>query len=618
MRKNAYQLLILISILLGMVLVMIIVFDKDYGYDIPKKTYNEKILGLANVFFGYKNVTIDGVDYLQTQIPLGKFGGNFTTSILGDPKTFNPYNANDATSTTLSEIMYDGLLQTNPKTGEIIPKLAKSYKTLSDNKTYIIELRHGVKWSDGKEITSEDVYFTYNDIIFKGIGEGSAKDVMTIGTQLPSIYIIDKYTVKFTTPKPFAPFLRNLSASIVPKHIFEPVVKKGNAHFLTYQGVDVDPKKLVVSGAFKLSEYVPSQRVVYTRNPNYYLINKNNEKLPYIDKWIMLIVGDMNNQTLKFEAGATDTLDVTGSLFERYKELKKRGDFELYNLGPTTNTTFVVFNLNNRKNKEGKYYVDPKKQRWFQDRNFRSAIDWAINREDLVLNIFSGLAEPLYSAEPINSMFLNEKVAKGHPCNLEIAKKYLFKSGFYYKDNKLYDKWNNRVEFELLTNAGNTQREASGVSIKQDLERLGIKINFKAVEFNSMINRISNSLDWDCIILAFTSNILEPNAGYNVWTPNATLHIFNKRSPNDDPKTDVLLPFEKELGEIFDEGAIELDNKKRKIIYDRYQEIIAKENPLIYLYAPTSITAVRKKVKNIYPTKIGGLIYNIAEIYIDK
>lgn len=618
MRKNAYQLLILLLILLGIVLVMVMVFDKDYGFDAPKKTHDEKILGLANVFFGYKNVTLDGIDYLQTQIPLGKFGGNFTTSILGDPKTFNPYNANDATSVTLSEIMYDGLLQTNPKTGEIIPKLAKSYKTLSDNKTYIIELRHGIKWSDGKEITSEDVYFTYNDIIFKGLGEGSAKDVMVIGGQLPSIYIVDKYTVKFTTPKPFAPFLRNLSASIVPKHIFEPVVKKGNEYFLTYQGVDVDPKKLVVSGAFKLSEYVPSQRVVYTKNPDYYLINKNDEKLPYIDKWIVLIVGDMNNQTLKFEAGATDTLDVTGSLLERYKELKKRGDFELYNLGPTTNTTFVVFNLNNRKNKEGKYYVDPKKQRWFQDRNFRSAIDWAINREDLVLNIFSGLAEPLYSAEPINSMFLNEKVAKGHPCNLETAKQYLFKSGFYYKDDKLYDKLGNRVEFELLTNAGNTQREASGVSIKQDLERLGIKINFKAVEFNSMINRILNSLDWDCIILAFTSNILEPNAGYNVWTPNASLHIFNKRSPNDDPKTDVLLPFEKELSEIFDEGAIELNSAKRKLIYDRYQEIIARENPLIYLYAPTSITAVRKKVKNIYPTKIGGLIYNIAEIYIDK
>ena len=91
------------------------------------------------------------------------------------------------------------------------------------------------------------------------------------------------------------------------------------------------------------------------KNKNYYLINKNNEKLPYIDKWVSVIVGDTNNQTLKFESGAIDVLLVNGALVSRYKELKKEGKFELYNLGPSTNTTFVVLNLNNRKNKDGKY-----------------------------------------------------------------------------------------------------------------------------------------------------------------------------------------------------------------------------------------------------------------------
>ena len=62
---------------------------------------------------------------------------------------------------------------------------------------------------------------------------------------------------------------------------------------------------------------------------------------------------------------------------------------------------------------------------------------------------------------------------------------------------------------------------------------------------------------------------------------------------------------------------MELDFKKRKIIYDKYQEIIAKENPMIYLYAPLNIYAIRKKVKNVYPTKIGGVFHSIAEIYID-
>lgn len=338
--------------------------------------------------------------------------------------------------------------------------------------------------------------------------------------------------------------------------------------------------------------------------------------MPYIDKWVSVIVGDMNNQTLKFESGAIDVLSVSGALVNRYRELEKRGDFRLYNLGASTNTTFVVFNLNNRKNKDGKYYVDPIKQAWFQDRNFRTALDWAIDRQDLILNIFSGLASPLYSAEPLNSLFLNKKVALGHKKDLNYAFELLKKSGFYKKDGILYDKNGNKVEFELLTNAGNTQREATGVSIKQDFEKLGIKVNFKAIEFNSLINKTLNSVDYDCIIIALTSNINEPNSGYNVWNPYGALHLFNKRTKNDLEGSDKVLDFESELLEIFKKGALELDFNKRKQIYNKYQQIVAQENPMLYLYAPLQIYAIRNKIKNVYPSKIGGL-YSINEIYID-
>lgn len=614
MKKFTYGILILLFFL-GL---CFLIFKKDYGFDMVSESEIVPMKEGNSIILEPKNVTIDGVDYLQSQVPIGKFGNKFTSSILGEVKTFNPYNANDATSAELSEIMYDGLVQTNSQTGGVFVKLAKSFEILPDEKTYIVHLRHGIKWSDGKEITADDVYFTYNTVIFEGYGDGSTRDIMLIGGKLPTVEKIDKYTIKFKTPKPFAPFLRNLSASILPKHIFEPITKKGKEAFLTFQGIDTNPKNLVTSGAFRLAEYVPSQRVIFEKNPNYYLINKENQKLPYIDRWVMIITGDVNNQTLKFESGELDVLNVSGTLVNRYRELSKHGDFDLYNLGATSNTTFVVFNLNNRKNKQNKFYVDPVKQAWFQDKNFRSAIDWAINRENLILNVFSGMAKPLYSAEGVNSLFLNETVAKGHPQNVEYAKSLLKKSGFYYKNNELFDKKGNRVKFELLTNAGNTQREATGVSIKQDLENLGIKVNYKAVEFNNLINKLTNYVDFDAIIIALTSNVNEPNSGYNVWTPHGSLHLFNKRTPNDLKESDKLYPFEVELENLFNQGALELDFKKRKIIYDKYQEIIAKENPMIYLYAPLNIVAIRKKVKNIYPTKIGGLIQNMAEIYIDN
>ncbi|MBQ8475646.1 ABC transporter substrate-binding protein, partial [bacterium] len=122
--------------------------------------------------------------------------------------------------------------------------------------------------------------------------------------------------------------------------------------------------------------------------------------------------------------------------------------------------------------------------------------------------------------------------------------------------------------------------------------------------------------DFDCVIMALTSNISEPNAGYNVWTPEGALHIFNKRTTNDLKSSDKILDFEIELEKLFKRGAIELDNKKRKEIYDKYQEVVARENPFIYLYAPLSISAVRTKVGNIYPTKFSGLYTSLAEIYI--
>ena len=628
MKNNTYKILIIIAVLALISLFLLLVLKKDYGFD--KNTFEkifqdqsqEQILNADSTPLAPVNKTINNVDYLVSQLPVGVFGGTFTESTIGDPKSFNPYNSNDASTSEVSEIMYDGLTQTDPASGKVIPKLAKNFEIKDDNKTYIVYLRKGVKWSDGVEITSKDVYFTYNTIIFQGFGEGSTRDVMTIDGKLPQVEIIDKYTVKFTTPKPFAPFLRNLSAPIMPEHVFKKATDKGNEFFLTFQGIDTNPSDLVISGAFKLSSYIPSQRIIFERNPNYYLINKKNQSLPYIDKWILLVSPDTNNQTLKFESGETDVLSIQGALLNRYRQLKKHGDFDIYNLGSTTNTTFVLFNLNNRKDKSGKFYVNPIKQSWFQDPNFRSAVDWAIDREDLILNIFSGLASPLHSAEAINSIFLNEQVAKGHKKDINYALELLKKSGFYQKDGILFDKNNNKVEFELLTNAGNTQREATGVSIKQDLEELGMKVNFKAIEFNSLINKIVNNLDFDCIIMALTSNILEPNGGYNVWTSNGALHMFNKRSSNDfkenNSKTDDLYPFEKELDEIYKKGALEFDFSKRKEIYDKYQEIVQKENLMIYLYSPINISAIRKKVKNIFPSKLGGLIYDKAQIYIEN
>lgn len=563
-----------------------------------------------------ENVTIDGIDYLESQAPVGNFGGELIASTIGEgPKTFNPFNSKDNTSSTMAGVMFDGLLTTNPVTGQPSPKLAKSYEISPDGKTYTIHLRRGIKWSDGKPITADDVVFTWRDIIFAGLGDTSTRDSLVIDDKLPTVRKIDDYTVEFTTPKPYAPFIRMLSASIAPKHYFLSAVKGGAETFDRFLGTTTPPKDIVVSGAFKLKEYVPAQRVVFERNPNYYEINKEKQKLPYLDRFIYLIVGDLNNEVLKFEAKELDVISLQGSKVARYKSLEAHSDFKLYNLGPATGTMYLSMNLNNRKGKNGKFYVNPIKQKWFQNLNFRQAVDYAIDRKNMVFNIANGIGEPLFTPESLNSIYLNKNI-KPYDKNLEKSRELLKKSGFYTKKGKLYDKDGNRVEFDLYTNAGNTEREAIGVMVKQDLEDLGMKVNFKPIEFNSLVNKLVSTFDWDMVIMGLTGSPLEPNGGKNVWLSDGRLHMFNMRLP--DEGKDKILPWEKELDECFTKGALATKFEDRKKYYDKYQEIVYLQKPFIYIYSPVIIYAIRDKFKNIYPSGLNGIIYNIEEIYRGK
>lgn len=608
--------IIIILCLLGLCLIKKDTKNSIYTIDTSNVQENPLAVKIDGNYPMPKTVTVKGVDYLQSQAPIGKFGGKFVTSTIGEgPKTFNPFTSTDATSSAMAETMYDGLFSSNPMNGEVVPKLAKSVEIKGNN--YIVRLRKGLKWSDGKPITADDVIFTWGDIIFAGLGNTSTRDSMVIDGELPKIKKLDDYTVMFTVKKQFAPFLRMLSTPIAPKHYFAKD-KDWAKNFDRFLASNTKPSTIVSSGAYRLKEYVPAQRVVFERNPNYYMINKNGQKLPYLDKIVYLIVGDLNNQILKFEAGELDEISLHGGNVARYKAKELDSDYIIYNLGADTGTMFIAINLNNRSYTEKglkKYYVNPIKQRWFSDINFRRAIDYAVDRKNMVQNVANGMATPLFTAESKNAVFVNKNI-KGHDKDLKLAKHYLKKSGFYLKGGKLYDRYGNPVEFDLYTNAGNTEREAIGVMLKQDLAELGIQVNFKPIEFNSLVNKITNSYDWDMVILGLTGTPVEPHNGKNVWYSGGPLHLFNQR-PVNKPVTDRL-SWEKQIDEIFDKAALVLDFNSRKKYYDKYQQIIYEQKPIIYLYSPIRIYAIRNKFKNVYPSSLSGLTHNIVEIYIDN
>ncbi len=152
--------------------------------------------------------------------------------------------------------------------------------------------------------------------------------------------------------------------------------------------------------------------------------------------------------------------------------------------------------------------------------------------------------------------------------------------------------------------------------VKQDLEDLGMKINFKPIEFNTLVNKMVNTLDWDMILMGLTGSPLEPHNGKNVWNSYGSLHLFNQRLEKN--SFDDRYDFEKQLDYIFDEASLKTNFNERKALYDKYQQIVYDNKLVIYLYSPVRIIAIRKKFKNVYPSPLNGIGYNIEEIYVDK
>jgi len=574
----------------------------------------------------YKDVLIDGVQMRQGRFPQGEYGGTLVQSIIAsDPKTFNYWASNDAASSKLTGYMWSGLLGTDPFTGDVITDMAESYEVKPDHVTYVTKLRKGLKWSDGKPITAEDVAFTFNTLVAQGYGNASLKDYVSVDGKPPKVKVIDELTNEFVTAKPFAPFLRTMGIPIAPKHVIEPIIqgKDGRKKFnQLYSPSSIDPTKLVTSGPFVLKRFVPAQRVEFVRAPNYYAVDAKGKRLPYLDRMIFLFVPEVKTNLLKFKGGEIDITQVRNMDAVELKKQQQNGNFSLYNLGQDSGTTFLMFNQNRRNNSKGKPYVTPYKSAWFNDVNFRQAVNHALHRQRMVDGYLRGIGAPTYSPEALNSPFFNKDL-KPLEKSIDYSMDLLKKSGFVKKpDGFLYDKAGHKVEFDMLAGAGGTFMEAVGGYVENDLKQLGMKVNFQQVEFNSLINKIDGSKDWEACLFSLTGDPLEPHGGANVYRSNGRLHLFDIREQGPDGNTVVTdaRDWEKQLDSIFERGAVEFDPAKRKSIYGEFQKVIYDQAPFIYLISPMNIIGVRNTIKNYQPTQLSvsqqaqGL-HNIDEIY---
>ncbi len=540
-----------------------------------------------------------------------------------DIKTLNPVLVSDAYSGQALGLVFNGLLTTD-ENGKLIPELAEKWEFKQGGLELVFTLKPGLKWSDGEPLTIEDVLFTFKEVYFNPDIPSSIQEIFRIGEkrELPKVKKINDRVLSFILPEPFAPFLRFAGgANILPKHILSEAVKtkdeKGKSKFFQTWGIDGDLTKLVGSGAYKLSGYLPAERLTYDRNPFYY-----RSPLPNIPKIVYQIMGSPDSVVLRFRSKEIDVIpQVRGQDFQILKRFEKQGKFQIYPLGEVSNRSFMMFNLNQGKNKEGKPFVDPIKSAWFNDVNFRRAIAYAIDRSAMINTYYRGLGSPQDSPIPAISPyhFSREEGIPFYDYNPTKAKDLLTKSGFKYNEkNRLVDRKNNEVRFTLMTSSGGAGASLAPM-IKNDLDRIGITVDLQILEFTALIDKLDRSKQWELAMLGFGGGI-EPHGSFHLWYSEGASHMFNLApDPGEPPYVGrKISDWEKQIDRLLIAGAREINEDKRRQIYGEFQKIVQSQLPLIYMVTPLAMTAIRNRVQGVAPTPAGGGLWNLDELRLTE
>ncbi len=543
---------------------------------------------------------------------------------LSNPKTFNFALSNE--SPNVFAYTYEGLITENALTGDIEPALAESWEIAEDRKRITFTLREGLKWSDGQPLTVDDVVFSYQDIYLNPAIPTPIQDVLKIGKdrRFPTVRKVGDRRVEFTTPEPFAPFLRITGIPIMPKHALEKAVKTkgsdGNPLFLSTWGTDTNPKDIICNGPYMLDSYATSQRVIFRKNPYYWRKDDQGNSQPHIERIVWSIVENRDTALLQFRSGGLDLSEpIRPEDFELLKREEQRGRFTVYIGGPRPITTFMAFNLNQGR-RNGKPLVDPIKSRWFNNVSFRQAVAYAIDREKMKNTIYRGLGTLINSTLiPQSPYYLSpEQGLRVYNYDPAKARQLLLDAGFKYDSRgQLLDSDGNRVRFTLMTNAGNTIREQMISQIRQDLAKIGMQVDLRPLNFNVLLDKLDNTLDWEAYLLAMGSG-REPNDGANIWLPDGASHSFNAPSLPGKPPIEgrVVADWEAEIGRLFIEGAQELDETKRKAIYAQTQKLTQEYLPWIPLVVERIMAAARDRIEGIEYPELGGIVWNIHELKV--
>jgi peptide/nickel transport system substrate-binding protein len=498
------------------------------------------------------------------------YGDTIIEGTIGDANTLLPVLASDSASSEINGLVYSSLVRYD-KDLKIEGELAESWEISADNLTITFHLRPGVTWHDGTPFTAEDVLFTYRLYIDPKTPTAYAEQYRQVATA----EVLDPTTFRVSYRQPLAKALISWGElSVLPRHLLE--------------GEDVTKSPLarhpVGTGPFRFVEWKPGEKIVLEANPDYF------EGRPYLDRVVYRIIPDESTMFLELQAGGLDTMGLNPIQYQTQTDSPAfKRQFVKYRY-PAFAYTYLGYNLN---------------RPLFQDKRVRQALSYAINKKEIIEGVLLGLGQESTGPYKPGTWPYNAAV-KRYPYDPERARTLLAEAGWTDSDGDgILDKDGKPFAFTIVTNQGNDQRVKSGEIIQRRFREIGVDVKLRVIEWASFLNEFINPGNFDATILGWTVPI-DPD-GYNVWHSSKT-----------GPRELNFVGFKNaEVDELLEKGRRTLETAERKKYYDRFQEILAEEQPYTFLYVPDALPVVAYRFQGIEPAP-AGITYNFIRWYVPK
>ena len=546
---------------------------------------------------------------------VGRQGGNVSYRLSAAPKTFNYIlGADEPTNLVAFFLMASRLVEFDHDRQDYAPALAESWRRSDDMRSVEITLRDGLKFSDGRPLTSEDVAFTLRALYDPKVNSPIYSHAMMIGDKPFEAKVTDARHLTVVFPEPvLVPenYLSNLG--VLPRHALEPELQKGA--FDQAYGITADPKSIVVSGKFVVEASQPGERVVLRRNPHYWKRDSAGNPLPYLDTLTLEVIGDENNAVARLNQGGLQIYDRLRPA--DFAALRAGTAAVAYDLGPGLYSDILWFNLNPGKRADGRPVVDPAKLAWFADVRFRRAVSHAVDRGTIARNVWLGLATPLHGfITPGNRAWVANDLPR-YEYDLERARALLREAGFQTRGTQeapeLYDAKGARVAFTILAPAGTKTRVDSAAVVQEDLRKLGMEVGVAPVENAQVNERLNQTYDYEAVFFGTTVTEPDPSSYVDVLRSSSPQHFWNPKQTS--PATD----WERRVDELAAAQARETDHERRRQLFREIQQIMAEQLPVIPVASRHIPVAASPRVGNYRPSPLPPFsLWNAEELFIKQ